>query len=116
MGKRKLIAFGFLLLFLACSIRKTTQVTLKNKNNYPIKITLRTLNVEQRFGSIAAGETLKAQFDWTELEKGDGSWIVIVESPTGRDSFAHGYFTHGELTNYLEAEAEGDQLKIRLSN
>lgn len=104
------------MMLLACSMKKTTQVTLKNKNNYPVKITLRTLNVEQSFGSIGAGETFKGQFDWTNLQKGDGSWIVFVESVAGRDSFAHGYFTHGELTNYLEAEAEGDQLKIRLSN
>jgi len=104
------------LFIIGCNFKKVTNVELTNRNNYPVTITIRTNNVEKSFPTIPPGETIRDIYEWTNLEDREGHWDIFVASSAGRDSFAHGYFTHAELTNYLEAISEGTELKIKLSN
>ena len=104
-------------LLFSCSNRKVTKVEIKNSNQYPIKFTVKALNSKVSIDNILPGETKSAEFDWTDIEKKEGQWFLFVKNNQtgGTDSFAHGYFTHGELSNYLDAESMGSQLKVKVT-
>lgn len=101
----------------ACNMDKVTRVSITNNNDYPITFTLKTNNIEKSFEKIAPKEKRVETYIWTNIEKTDGSWRLFVTNiqSGNTDSFAHGYFTNGGLSNYLDAIAEGSELKVRVS-
>ncbi len=110
-----LILFTYLLA--SCSTNKVTLLKVKNNNSYPIEFTVKANNCSITTPSIAPGDISESSFDWTNITKVDGQWFLFVKNvKTGSsDSFAHGYFSKGELSNYLDAESTGSQLKIKVS-
>jgi len=104
-------------LLISCSNRKVTKVEIKNSNQYPITFTVKALNTKVIIADVLPGDTKSAEFDWTDIEKKEGQWFLFVKNNQtgGTDSFAHGYFTHGELSNYLDAESMGSQLKVKVT-
>ena len=106
-----------LLMLISCSNRKVTRVEIKNSNDYPISFMVKALNTKVSIEDILPGETKSAEFDWTVIEKKEGQWFLFVtnQKTGGTDSFAHGYFSHGELSNYLDAESMGSQLKVKVT-
>jgi len=114
--KLKIFALS-LFVFCACNNRKVTQVHVTNNNAFPISFIIKANNSTQTFTGIKPHTDLTGEFDWTNIQKEDGQWFLFVENENthGRDSFAHGYFTKGELSNYLDAISEGSQLKVKVS-
>jgi hypothetical protein len=102
---------------IACSNNKVTEITMINKNLYPISVFVTTNNVKQIFAGIKPNETFIGTYDWTALEKKDGQWIFRIQNDLtkGADEFTHGYYTNGELFNYVTLESQGDQLKVQIS-
>jgi len=116
MTQRIFIVIGMSVLS-ACGFHKTTEVSIVNHNHYPISITVKTNNIHQTFADIPAGGEKRAEYDWTDIEKKDGQWIFFVTNNThgSTDTFAHGFYTQGELAGFAEIESEGPQLKVRIS-
>ncbi len=112
-----LFALLSMLLAVACSTDKVTKITIANSNPYSIDFIVKANNISHTIENIAPGETKSAQMVWTHIEKKEGQWFLFVRTPkTGTvDSFAHGYFRNGELSNYLDAESMGEQLKVRIT-
>lgn len=106
-----------LCLFSACSTKKVTEFNITNNNNYPISVKVTTNNVSQTFAGIKAGEKFTGLYDWTTLEKKEGQWVFRVQNDQtkGADEFTHGYYTNGELFNYVTLDCKGDQLKVQIS-
>ncbi len=100
----------------ACSTNKVTEFKITNKNNYPISVQVTTNNIHQTFAGIQPGQTLVSNYDWTLLEKKDGQWVFRIQNDqtNGADEFSHGYYTNGELFNYVHLECKGDQLKVQI--
>lgn len=117
--KIQLICLSFLsfISLMGCKMDKVTRVSVTNNNEFPITFTLKTNNIEKTFENIAPKEKRVDTYTWTNIEKVDGNWRLFVKNMQSgtTDSFAHGYFTNGELSNYLEAIAEGGELKVRVS-
>jgi hypothetical protein len=111
-----LYAFGICLLFLiACSMDKATTVKVENKNNYPLKIKLTANNCSVDL-ALQANEKKDVELIWTNIEKKDGSYqLILNHGAQGIDTFEHGFFTNGELTNYLELVIEKHEVKVRAS-
>jgi hypothetical protein len=99
-------------------MRHVARTTIRNRNPYPISIQITTANISQTYGPIQADETYKGEYDWTHINKIDGSWNVVVTnlSTEQKDSFSHGYFSNGILSNYIDIECKADQLKIVVSD
>lgn len=112
-----LTIFCLLCLLTACTMKKVTRVTITNRYEQPIDFTIKANNIVFRLEGVRPGEKREGQMDWTEIEKKDGQWILLVRNTqTGQtDSFAHGLFRMGELSNFLDAECSGTQLKINVS-
>lgn len=106
-----------LFLFASCNTNKVTKLKIKNNNSFPIVFTVKANNCALTTPSIPPNETIESTFDWTSIDKVDGQWFLFVKNAEtgGTDSFAHGYFTKGELSNYLDAESTGGQLKVKVS-
>lgn len=102
---------------LSCSTNKVTEFKITNKNKYPISVEVRTNNIHQTFAGIQPEQNFVANYDWTLLEKKDGQWIFRIQNDLtkGADEFTHGYYTNGELFNYVTLESQGDQLKVQIS-
>ena len=94
-----------------------TEVSINNKNNYPISVRIKTNNVDTTYPQLQALTTVKNIFDWTALDKADGHWVFYITNNVNdmSDSFAHGYFSNGELNSFAELISEGNQLKVRIS-
>lgn len=109
--------FWTLSFFISCSTKKVTEVSITNNNPYPISVKITTNNVSQTFENIKPDEKFVALYDWTKLEKRDGQWVFRIqnENNKGADEFTHGYYTNGELFNYLTLISKGDQLKVQIS-
>ncbi len=112
-----ILSFFLIVTCFACSMNKVTEVTIKNENDFPIAVTLAANNCRQTFSPVEPNAAFKGIFDWTQIEKKDGQWIILVtnEQTGGTDSFAHGYFTQGELNSFAELIAKGSELKIKIS-
>ena len=111
-----LMLFCFLLIN-ACSTEKVTHVKIINNNAFPISVNITTNNVKQSFTNIKPNETFEGIYNWTNLNKEDGQWQfdIINDVSKGMDSYKHGYFSHGELYNFLSLQCKGDQLKVDIS-
>ena len=107
----------FFLLLAACSMKKATRIEVVNKNPYAIDFTVKANNIRHTVQELKPGESRQEMMDWTAIEKVDGQWILLVRNlqSGGVDSFAHGFFTKGELSNFLDAESMGSQLKVKVS-
>lgn len=105
------------LFFFACHMKKATKVSITNHYEKPIDFTVKANNIVLRLDGVKPGERREGQMDWTDIEKKDGQWILFVRNAeTGQtDSFAHGMFRNGELSNFLDAECSESQLKINVS-
>jgi hypothetical protein len=106
------IALSSVLAFAACNLKKVTKVSLQNKNDYPLEITLKANNCKIEIKAEANSKS-EAMLDWTNIEKTDGSYQLMVNH--GRrnvDTFTHGYFTNGQLTNYLDLIIEKHEVKV----
>jgi hypothetical protein len=99
----------------SCSLNKITKVTIENKNNYAIDVTIQANNISQTYANIQPKELVENIFDWTKIDKTDGEWHFIVKSASGRDSFAHGFFYNGELYSFVNLKCEGSQLKVEIT-
>lgn len=115
--KQFLIFFLLLGILNSCSTNKVTTVKIINKNEYPVSVTVKTINIKQTFKDIKPGEEIKEIYDWTEIKKEDGQWIVIVQNLNNQmvDSFSHGIIRSGELSSFLDIETMGRQLTINVS-
>lgn len=105
-------------LFIAsCNTDKVTEVHILNENNYPISVKIITNNIDTIFKNIAPAEQFTGLYNWTKLQDSAGQWeFHIYNANTNNyDKFTHGYFKHGELSNYVDLECKGDQLKIKIS-
>jgi hypothetical protein len=102
---------------LSCSTNKVTEFKITNKNNYPISVKVTTNNIQQTFAGIQPEQTFVGNYDWTALEKKDGQWVFRIQNDItkGADEFTHGYYTNGELFNYVTLECQGDQLKVQIT-
>jgi hypothetical protein len=98
-------------------MKKITTVNIENRNAYPISLTLQTNNIRQTFEGIAPQSSKTFEYDWTTIEKREGEWIIVVcnADSKGCDSFAHGFFQHGELSSFADIISEGSQLKVKIS-
>lgn len=114
---KNILFFIFLSLMAACSTNKVTEITITNNNPYPISVTVTTNNVKQIFAAIKPQEKFVGSYDWTSLEKKDGQWVFRIQNDQTKcaDEFTHGYYTNGELFNYVSLESKGDQLKVQIS-
>lgn len=114
---RILILFTAITFFISCSTRTVTEVRITNENPYPISVKITTNNVSQTFSGIKPKEEFTGIYDWTTLEKRDGQWVFRIENENnkGADEFTHGYYTNGELFNYVTLICKGDQLKVQIS-
>lgn len=102
---------------LSCSMKKVTEVNIQNENDFPVRVTMVTNNVRETFPVLQPHTDWTGEFDWTRIEKKDGQWLIYVTDlrSGGTDSFAHGFFTQGELAGYAELICSGSQLKIKIS-
>lgn len=101
----------------SCTMRKVTEVSIRNDNDDPVRIIMMTNNIKDTFPVLAPHAGWTGQYDWTGIEPKDGQWIVFVTNTrTGvTDSFAHGYYAQGELAGYAELICMGRELKIKIS-
>lgn len=100
----------------SCNMKKVTKIEFTNKNPYSVEFIVKANNIKFELGPVDARQKKEGELDWTHIEPVDGQWIFFVKNPTTglSDSFSHGYFVKGELCNFLTAEAEGTQLKVKL--
>ena len=114
---RLIVAFFALVLFISCSTKTVTEVRITNENPYPISVKITTNNVSQTFAGIKPGEKFVGIYDWTTLEKKDGQWVFRIQNDNnkGADEYTHGYYTNGELFNYVTLICKGDQLKVQIT-
>lgn len=114
---RRLLFFLTIAFLISCSTKKVTEMNITNNNSYPISVRVTTNNVSQTFENIKPGEKSVALYDWTALEKKDGQWVFRIQNDhtKGADEFTHGYYTNGELFNYVTLVSKGDQLKVQIS-
>lgn len=101
----------------ACSTNKVTKISVKNRNSFPISVTVKALNSAQSIEHIAGKSTGEGVLDWTTIRKEEGEYVILVKNDQtqGVDSFSHGYYQQGDLCGYIDLIAEGSQLKIQLS-
>ncbi len=101
----------------SCSTKKVTEFRITNENNYPINVKVSTGNVTQTFSGIKPAEQFTGIYDWTLLEKKDGEWLFSIENAQtgGAVDFHHGYYSNGELYNYVTLISKGDQLKVQVT-
>jgi hypothetical protein len=114
---KKIFFFLFsTILFTQCNFKKATTVNITNKNNYEISIKLDANNVTTGNVNVAANSKKETMLDWTAIDKKDGSYQLLVNHEgQGVDTFSHGFFTAGELTNYLDIIVENHQVKVSAS-
>jgi hypothetical protein len=114
---KNIVLIFVLSVFVSCNQKSVTTVKVLNKNNFPVSFTVKANNCTMTIDDIASGQEKTQEFDWTTIEKKDGQWFLFVKNKQsgGVDSFAHGYFPNGELSNYLDVECMGDQLKVQVS-
>ena len=114
---RNLIIIFCLAIFNSCSTKKVTEFRITNENAYPISVRVTTGNLSQTFASIMPNEKFTGIYDWTMLEKSDGEWVFRISNDQtgGADEFRHGYYTNGELYNYVTLISKGDQLKVQVT-
>jgi hypothetical protein len=115
MHKHHFLAIIVASFLLACNFKKATTVTVQNKNAYPLQIRLSAHNCNVKINAAANSKT-KAMLDWTDIEKRDGAYQLIVNHGAGGvDTFTHGYFSGGMLTNYLDLIVEQHEVKVSAS-
>ena len=117
MKNYNLLGVCLVCLLSACSFKKVTEIQISNNNSYPISVTVKTNNIEQRYTAISPLSKTTKEYDWSTITKEDGQWVFFItnEHTSGIDSFSHGYYTHGELSNFAEVISEGSELKVRIS-
>ncbi len=103
-----------LLLFSACNFKKATTVTVTNNNNYPMGVTINANNINHTItvGAKAKNESLMY---WTDINKQDGSYLLYINHQGSIDTFSHGAFTGGELSNYMDLVIDNHEVKINVS-
>jgi hypothetical protein len=115
MQKNRFLILASIALLPACNFKKATTVTVQNKNAYPLQISLSAHNCNVKIDAAANSKT-KAMLNWTDIEKRDGAYQLIVNHGAGGvDTFTHGYFTGGVLTNYLDLIVEEHEVKVSAS-
>jgi hypothetical protein len=111
----RLLAFLFsLIIFTACNATKASKVKVINNNNHPITFVITTLNKIYSC-DVAAKQTHEGLFTWTDITKADGDYKIKVTHPSGADEYNTGYYTNGELSNYLNFTVNGDQVVADIS-
>jgi hypothetical protein len=114
--KKFLLFISAISFFAACNFKKATTVNITNKNNYALSIKLDANNVTTGDVKIEANSKKEVMLDWTNIDKKDGSYSLAVNHiGQGVDTFSHGFFTAGELTNYLDIIVENHQVKVSAS-
>ncbi len=110
------ILFCAILFFTSCKMEKESTVYIKNENSYPIEVSIRTNNISKTFSVVKATSEIEEKYTWTGLNNHDGSFIFFIKNiNTGlKDSFAHGYFTSGELSNQIDLFSKGSELKVQI--
>ncbi len=114
---RNLVLLLCFLFCISCSTKKVTEFKITNSNTYPVSVKVTTNNVSATFANIRPGATFVGLYDWTLLEKKDGQWVFRIQNDQtkGADEFTHGYYTNGELFNYVTLVCLGDQLKVQIT-
>jgi hypothetical protein len=107
-----------LLAFEGCHMKKITTVTLQNNNAYPMAVVIKANNITQKIGPVAAGQLLKTEMEWSQIDKKDGHFIIELQDANGGivQSYEHGYFENGELYSNIDMIVEGVEVKIKVYN
>jgi hypothetical protein len=107
----------FALIFITqCNFKKATTISIQNKNNYNITIEVIANNISSNPIKVNANTKQESIMDWTNLEKKDGAYqLLVTHNNTETDTFSHGYYTSGELTNYIDIVVENHEVKISVS-
>jgi hypothetical protein len=114
---RNLVSFGLLLvLFLqACGMSKVSKVTIKNSNPFPIKLSITAQN-KNYTAQVAANSSHEGQLNWSDINKVDGDYAIVMESVNGIFNYNTSYYRKGELSNYLNFEVMGNQVVAEIND
>lgn len=103
-----------LIVFTACNATKASKVHVVNNNNHPITVVITTLNKTYTC-DVPSKQAHDGLFTWTDITKADGDYKIKVTHPTGAFEYNTGYYTNGELSNYLNFTINGDQVVADIS-
>jgi hypothetical protein len=102
-------------LLASCDMHKVCKVSVDNLNGAPIALTIFANNVQYEFGNVPARQKKSGLLDFTTIDKTDGEYIILVKQASGQtDSFRHGFFAKGQLSNYMNLTTEGGELRVQI--
>jgi hypothetical protein len=114
--KKTIAALFAIVLLVQCNFKKATTISVQNNNNYQITVKVVANNISSAPIQIAANAKQESLMDWTNINKSDGSYqLLITHNNAETDTFSHGYFTSGELTNYIDIIVQNHEVKISVS-
>ncbi|HNB81427.1 MAG TPA: hypothetical protein PLP34_06415 [Chitinophagaceae bacterium] len=113
----KKIVLGIGICMLAGACQKVTEITIYNDNEEAITLTVKTDSLMQVYSGIPAHQKQVFEYNWTRLRDTEGVWEFVVHHLQSgiRDTFRHGYFSHGELNSFVEIHSLNSELKVRIS-
>jgi hypothetical protein len=114
--KTTLLTVCAIVLFAQCNFKKATTITVQNNNSYPIAVTVIANNISSSAIAVAPNAKQESLMDWTNINKSDGAYqLLVTHNNTETDTFSYGYFTSGELTNYIDIKVQNHEVKISVS-
>jgi hypothetical protein len=105
-----------LCLLASCDMHKVSKVTVDNLNGTAIGLKIFANNAKYEFSNVPAMQKAEGQLDFTNIDKKAGHYILVLQQASGQiDTFTHGYFEYGELSNYMNITVEGSQLRLQIT-
>jgi hypothetical protein len=111
----KYLLFIPLFFFAACSMSKVSKISIKNKNPFPIKLTITAQN-KNYTADVAANSSHEGQLNWSDINKVDGDYAIMMQSVEGTFNYNTSYYRKGELSNYLNFEVMGNQVVAEIND
>jgi hypothetical protein len=106
----------FIILWSACDFKKVTRVSIENKNPYTMGVTVNANNIKETIKGIQPNQKREVEMEWTNIKKEDGQFVLYIDHGQGGvDTFTHGAFFNGELSNYMDLIIEDREVKINIS-
>jgi hypothetical protein len=104
--------------FTRCNFKKISAVSITNENGKECYLVLQANNIKDTIGPVAAGEKKKHTWDFTNIEKKDGSFTIYLlnENKQFLQVYEHGYFEKGELYNYMDFIIRGNEIVAKIGN
>jgi hypothetical protein len=114
--KIRVLAFLLFMFWTGCDFKKVTRISIENKNPYSMNITVNANNIGVAIKAIQPNEKREVEMEWTKIKHEDGQFILYVDHGQGGiDTFTHGAFFNGELSNYMDLIIENREVKINIS-